>query len=38
MIGKVIMTGNETEEIIEELLNSLLQRYQLGLEKKNERK
>ena len=29
-----IMIGNETSEIIEELFNSLLQRYQKGLEEK----
>ena len=28
------MIGNETDEIIEELFNSLLQRYQGGLEEK----
>ena len=29
-----IMMGNETDEIIEELFESLLQRYQEGLEQK----
>ena len=29
-----IMIDNETDEIFEELLNSLLQRYQKGLEEK----
>ena len=29
-----IMMGNETDEIIEELLESLLQKYQKGLEEK----
>ena len=29
-----IMMGNETDEIIEELFESLLQRYQAGLEEK----
>ena len=30
--------GNETKEITEELFDSLLQKYQNGLDKKNERK
>ena len=33
-----IMMGNETDEIIEEPFESLWQKYQEGLEKKNERK
>ena len=33
-----IMMGNETDEIIEERFESLLQKYQEGLEEKNERK
>ena len=33
-----IMMGNETDEIIEETFESLWQKYQEGLEKKNERK
>ena len=32
-----IMMGSETNEIIEELLESLLQRYQEGLEESKER-
>ena len=32
------MMGNETNEIIEELFKSCLQKYEEGLEKKNERK
>ena len=33
-----IMIGNETDEIIEELLKSLLQRYQKEIKKNNKRK
>ena len=33
-----LMMGNETNEIIEELFKSRLQKYEEGLEKKNERK
>ena len=32
-----IMTGNETDEIIEKLFESLLQKYQEGLEEKMRR-
>ena len=32
-----IMIGSDTNEVVKELLKSLLQRYQEGLQKKNER-
>ena len=35
-VCEVFMSGSETEEIVEKLLKSLLQRYQDNLNEKNE--